>query len=100
MFTMSNIAVPGTSSFIGELLILLGLFKSNIIACIIGCTGMVLGGCYSLFLYNRLAFGIPTSNLFYGKTLNKLDITLREVFYSRYISYWKSKFRYFPFFVY
>ena len=80
MFTMSNIAVPGTSSFIGELLILLGLFKSNIIACIIGCTGMVLGGCYSLFLYNRLAFGIPTSNLFYGKTLNKLDITLREVF--------------------
>jgi NADH-quinone oxidoreductase subunit M len=80
MFTMSNIAVPGTSSFIGELLILLSLFKSNIIACVIACTGMVLGGCYSLFLYNRLAFGIPTSNLFYGKTLNKLDITLREVF--------------------
>lgn len=80
LFTMSNIAVPGTSSFIGELLILIGIFKTNFIACVIGCTGMVLGGCYSLFLYNRLAYGVPTSNLFYGKTLNKLDISLREVF--------------------
>ena len=80
LFTMSNIAVPGTSSFIGELLILIGIFKTNFIACVIGCTGMVLGGCYSLFLYNRLAYGIPTSNLFYGKTLNKLDISLREAF--------------------
>lgn len=98
MFTMSNIAVPGTSSFIGELLILLGLSKSNIIACIIGCTGMVLGGCYSLFLYNRLAFGIPTSNLFYGKSLNKLDISLREVFILTSLAIGNLSLGIFPFF--
>jgi len=98
MFTMSNIAVPGTSSFIGELLILLGIFKANFIACIIGCTGMVLGGCYSLFLYNRLAYGIPTSNLFYGKTLNKLDISYREVFILSSLALGNLSLGIFPFF--
>ena len=98
MFTMSNIAVPGTSSFIGELLILLGIFKANMIACVIGCTGMVLGGCYSLFLYNRLAYGIPTSNLFYGKTLNKLDISYREVFILGTLTVGNLSLGIFPFF--
>lgn len=98
LFTMSNIAVPGTSSFIGELLILLGIFKSNIFVCIIGCTGMVLGGCYSLFLYNRLAYGIPTSNLFYGKTLNKLDISYREVFILGSLALGNLSLGLFPFF--
>ena len=80
LFTVSNIAVPGTSSFAGELLILLGLLKSNVFSCFIGCTSIVLGGCYSLFFFNRLAYGIPTANLFYGKTLSKLDISCREAF--------------------
>jgi NADH-quinone oxidoreductase subunit M len=80
LFTMSNIAVPGTSSFVGELLILFGLLKTSFFACNVGCSGMVLGGCYSLFLYNRLAYGIPTSSFFYGKELDKLDISCREIF--------------------
>jgi NADH-quinone oxidoreductase subunit M len=98
MFTLSNIAVPGTSSFIGELLLLLGIFKANVFACVIGCTGMILGGCYSLFLYNRLAYGVPTSNLFYGKTLNKLDITNREVFILSTLALGNLSLGVFPFF--
>jgi NADH-quinone oxidoreductase subunit M len=80
LFTMSSVAVPGTSSFVGELLILFGLLKSSIFICIIGCTGMVFGGCYSLFLYNRLAYGLPTCNFSYGCALNKLDVSYREAF--------------------
>jgi len=47
-FTMSNIGLPGTGSFIGEFLILAGSFKTNTSATFISATGMVIGGCYSL----------------------------------------------------
>jgi NADH:ubiquinone oxidoreductase subunit 4 (subunit M) len=47
-FTMANIALPGTSSFVGEFLILAGAFQSNPSVCFLGATGMVLGGAYSL----------------------------------------------------
>jgi NADH-quinone oxidoreductase subunit M len=98
LFTLSNIAVPGTSSFVGELLILIGLLKSNVFVCILGATGMVLGGCYSLFLYNRLAYGIPTSNFSYGKALNKLDLSVREVFVLGTLAVGNLSLGIFPFF--
>ena len=47
-FTLSNIALPGTSSFIGEFLILIGIFKINILTSLISCLGVVLCGAYSL----------------------------------------------------
>ena len=56
-FTMANIGLPGTSSFVGELLILIGSFKSNTSITFLGATGMVFGGCYSLWLFNRIAYG-------------------------------------------
>ncbi len=56
-FTMANIALPGTSSFVGEFLILAGIFKFNTTAAILGSTGMVLGGAYSLWLFNRVSYG-------------------------------------------
>ncbi len=56
-FTMANIALPGTSSFVGEFLILAGIFKFNSTAAILGATGMVLGGAYSLWLFNRVSYG-------------------------------------------
>lgn len=56
-FTMANIAFPGTSSFIGEFLILTGSFKSNTSVAFLGATGVILSGVYSLWLLNRIAFG-------------------------------------------
>lgn len=47
-FTMSNIGLPGTGSFVGEFLILAGSFKTNTTATFVSATGMVIGGCYSL----------------------------------------------------
>jgi len=57
IFTMANIALPGTSSFVGEFLLLVGIYKTNIISCIIGALGVILCGAYSLWLYNRIIFG-------------------------------------------
>jgi len=56
-FTMANIALPGTSSFVGEFLVLAGIYKVNTTSAFFGATGMVLGGAYSLWLFNRISFG-------------------------------------------
>jgi len=74
IFTMANIGLPGTSSFVGEFLILAGAFKVNTTACFFGATGMVLGGAYSLWLFNRMAYG----NLKIQYLTSFQDITWRE----------------------
>jgi len=56
-FTMANIGLPGTSSFVGEFLILTGVYKNNVIVTFLGATGMVLGGIYALWLFNRISYG-------------------------------------------
>ena len=75
LYIMANIALPGTSSFVGEFLIFLGIFSINTTFAFLGATSMVLGGAYSLWLYNRIAFGnLQNTNLklFY-------DISYREL---------------------
>ncbi len=56
IFTLANIALPGTSSFVGEFLLLLGIYKYNVIICIVSAIGVILCGAYSLWLYNRIVF--------------------------------------------
>ena len=73
-FTMANIGFPGSSSFIGEFLILAGSFKVNTSVTFLGATGMVIGGAYSLWLFNRIAYG----NLKIQYTTQFLDVSPRE----------------------
>lgn len=58
-FTMANISIPGTSSFVGEFLILNGAFQNNTTVAFGAATGMVWGGAYGLWLANRLLYGVP-----------------------------------------
>ena len=74
-FTLANMSLPGTSSFIGEFLILLGAFQRNSLIATLAAISMILGAAYSLWLYNRVVFGGPKSNY-----LNKFsDLNRREV---------------------
>ena len=75
-FTMANIGLPGTGSFVGEFLILIGSFKTNTTIAFISATGMIIGGCYSLFLFNRVAYGNLKTQYF----KHYLDINKRELF--------------------
>ena len=43
-FTMANLGLPGTSSFIGEFLLLVSAFEANSTACFFAATSMILGG--------------------------------------------------------
>jgi len=56
-FTMANIGLPGTGGFIGEFLILLGTIKVNTTTAFFSGFGVVLSGCYSLWLFNRIVYG-------------------------------------------
>lgn len=56
-FTLANMSFPGTSSFIGEFLILTSSFKTNHVVTFLGSLGIIIGGAYSLWLFNRISFG-------------------------------------------
>ncbi len=76
VFTLGNIGLPGTSSFIGEILIIIGCFKMNSWTALLVSTGMVLGAGYSLWLCNRLLFG----NIKKYSIKEFKDISRREFF--------------------
>jgi NADH-quinone oxidoreductase subunit M len=57
IFSLANISFPLTSSFVGEFLILMGLFIHNFWSTFFASTGMVLGAVYTLWTYNRVFYG-------------------------------------------
>lgn len=61
-FTLANISMPGTSSFVSEFLILVSTFEVNVTVCFIAALGTILGACYAIWLYNRVSFGISNIN--------------------------------------
>lgn len=72
--TLANIGFPGTSSFVGEFLIILGIFQTNSLVAVLSGSSIVLGGCYSLWLFNRISFGnLKTVHVGVFKDLNWLE---------------------------
>jgi NADH-quinone oxidoreductase subunit M len=57
LFMMASVGLPGTSGFVGEFLVMLGVFKVNTLVALLIATGVILGAVYMLFLYRRVVFG-------------------------------------------
>jgi len=57
IMTMSSIGLPTLNGFIGEFLILQGVFVANKIWAAFAASGVVLGAAYMLSLYQRTMFG-------------------------------------------
>ena len=75
-FTMANISLPGTSSFIGEFLVFIGAYQSNTFITFLAATGMVLGAAYGLWLCNRLLYGVVKPHFITTYS----DVSRREFF--------------------
>lgn len=73
VFTIFNAAVPLSANWAGEFLCLAGAFQRNPVFAVLGSTGIVLSAAYSIWLYNRIAFGAWSKYLNYT-----IDITRRE----------------------
>jgi len=57
LFTLAALGLPGTSGFVGEFLILMGVFKDNFLVAVLASLGVILGAAYMLWLYKRVVFG-------------------------------------------
>ena len=60
LFMLASVGLPGTSGFVGEILVLIGVFQVNQWVALFAATGMVLGAAYMLWLYRRVVFGAFT----------------------------------------
>ena len=76
LFSFCNIGFPGTSSFIGELLVLVGSFQINTFFTFFISISIILSACYSIWLLNRIGFG--SLKIVYLKVFQ--DISRREFF--------------------
>jgi NADH-quinone oxidoreductase subunit M len=57
IMTMSSIGLPTLNGFIGEFLILQGVFVKSMMWAAFAASGVVLGAAYMLYLYQRTMFG-------------------------------------------
>ena len=55
--TLGSVGLPGTGGFIGEFLILLGVFQTNPMVGVLASIGVLLGALYMLALCRRILFG-------------------------------------------
>lgn len=58
VFILSNFGFPGTFNFIGEFLLTYGALNFSFIITFLTTVSLVLSLMYSLFLYNRIFFGL------------------------------------------
>jgi NADH-quinone oxidoreductase subunit M len=75
LFTLANVGLPGTSGFVGEFLVLVGIFQVNTWVAFGAATGLVLSAAYALWLYHRVVFGTLTKD----DLKEMLDLDKREM---------------------
>ena len=74
VFMLASVGLPGTGGFIGEFLVLLGVFQVNAWVAAFAATGVILGAAYMLYLYRRIIFGKLTKE----NLMKVLDMSPRE----------------------
>jgi NADH-quinone oxidoreductase subunit M len=73
--TLSSIGLPGLNGFVGEFLILLGTFRTNVVYAVFAATGVILAAVYMLWMFQRVMFGEVTN----PKNENLPDLNKREI---------------------
>jgi len=70
--TLATLAIPGSANFIGEFLILLGVFDSKLVIAIIAFAGVVMASVYALRLF------ITAMHNRVGRAVDSREISLRD----------------------
>jgi NADH-quinone oxidoreductase subunit M len=61
LFALGSMGLPGTSGFVGEILVIVGAMKVNFWVSLLGGAGMVLGAAYMLVLLRAVLFDKTTA---------------------------------------
>ena len=75
VFMLASVGLPGTSGFVGEFLVLVGVFQVNTWVAALIATGMILGAAYMLWLYRRVIFGVIEKE----ELKSIVDLSRREI---------------------
>jgi NADH-quinone oxidoreductase subunit M len=70
--TLATLAMPGSANFVGEFLILLGVFDSKLAVAIVASTGVVLASVYALRMYIRAMHNRQ------GPAVTSFEMSLRD----------------------
>lgn len=76
IFTLSNTGIPLSLNFLGEQLSLIGIWERSPIISALGGTGIVLSACYSIYLYNRLSYGVYSPYLIPVQDISRREFNL------------------------
>ena len=74
LFMLASVGLPGTGGFVGEVLVLVGVFQVNTWVAALAALGVILGAAYMLYLYRRVIFGKLTKE----HLLKITDLSPRE----------------------
>ena len=93
ILVLSSVGLPGTSGFIGELFVVLGIFENFLILAILLSSGIVLGAIYMMSLVRNIIFTTPDNNIdLQIKDLNTMEliIMLTLVFLQYYSGFYQT----------
>ena len=77
VFALAALGLPGTTGFLGEFLILIGVFQKNYLVALLATSGVVLAAAYMLWLSKRVIFGeAKNSEIKFLKDINFLEGTV------------------------
>ncbi|MBT8142756.1 MAG: NADH-quinone oxidoreductase subunit M [Gammaproteobacteria bacterium] len=74
LFAMANAGLPGTSGFVGELMVILASFKANFWIAFLAATTLLFGAAYTLWMVKRVYFGEVAND----KVADLQDLNKRE----------------------
>ena len=57
IFALSSLGLPGTNSFVGEFMVILGAVKANFWYGFLAASTLIFGAAYTLWMYKRVVFG-------------------------------------------
>jgi len=72
IIALANLAMPGSTNFAGEFYILLGVFQSKVVICMVAFTGVALAAVYTL----RMFIGAMHNRA--GERVNSFELAVRD----------------------
>ena len=75
IFALSSLGLPGTNSFVGEFLVLIGTILWSKPTAVVAALGVILAAVYLLWMVQRVAFGMRVTN----SDSHLADLNVREM---------------------
>jgi NADH-quinone oxidoreductase subunit M len=86
---LANLAMPGSSNFVGEFFILFGVFHTKLVICILAFTGVGMAAVYSLRLFirtmhNRVGPEVASREISFGEGAVLVPLVAVILFFAVY----------------